>query len=297
MLLLLAGIVVSVIALSGCVSDGSAAGPAGGGGEGGGGGGEGGGGGGGAADDVPTTAFRLTDLDLRDPHAFTAILGCQDVTDAEGLSVNAELEKLVREDNSGPDADAPDGLLDLSALALFRPLDPSAGDADLEMMGGADCTAPMDSTSCTPGAATAIALGARNQLDGTCDAVKAGTTGDYAPAIAVPAAPCFATAAGDLDLETGHLGTLALADTTIAATYDGDPADDLTRGVMRGFIAEAQAAAIVLDTPLGERTLASFLPGAEGNCADHDARDTGPDGETGWYLYLEFVAETVAYDE
>ena len=184
-LLLIAGIVVSVVALSGCVSDGSAAGPAGGAGDGEGG-GEGGGGGGGDGDDVPTTVFRLSDLDLRDPHAFTEIFGCQDVTDAVGLSVNAELEKLVREDNEGPDADAPDGLLDLSALAIFRPLAPSAGEADLEMMGGADCTAPMGSTSCTPGAAAAIALGARNQLDGACDPIKDGTTGDYAPGVAVP---------------------------------------------------------------------------------------------------------------
>jgi hypothetical protein len=48
---------------------------------------------------------------------------------------------------------------------------------------------------------------------------------------------------------------------------------------------------------LGDVPLSSLLPGGADNCAGHDDRDTGPGGESGWYAYLTFSAEAVAYSE
>ena len=60
---------------------------------------------------------------------------------------------------------------------------------------------------------------------------------------------------------------------------------------------ETDAEATMVETPLGNRTVASLLPGGEGSCASGDARDTGPGGESGWYFYLEFTAESVDYSD
>src|SRR5688572_21494438 len=56
---------------------------------------------------IPTIAFRLTDLDLRDPHLYVEFLGCRDVTDTQlvGFSVNNELQTAIQTDGDDP----PDG--------------------------------------------------------------------------------------------------------------------------------------------------------------------------------------------
>ena len=62
-------------------------------------------------------------MDLRDPHVYVIVLGCRDVTDTAllGFSVNGRLQTSIQTDADVP----PDGLLDLSTLIEFLPLDQS----------------------------------------------------------------------------------------------------------------------------------------------------------------------------
>ena len=237
----------------------------------------------------PVVAFRITDLDLRDPHAFVMIGACNDVTEVQ----NDGFQEDIEEDN-GPD-DEPDGFLDLSGLAVFRPLDQGHPDVNLEVVLGADCTAPIDSTSCTTGDASSITASGSNDASAACDVILADTTTDgYDPPPAPAPAPCFAAEAPEGVLE---FGPFRLSEVAGAATYDGDPATGLMNGLLRGFLSEEHADATTVDTALGEMVLSSLLPGGTDNCADSDDRDTDSGGASGWYVYLSFTAEEVPFTE
>ncbi len=252
--------------------------------------------GGGADADVdpgaPDVAFRLTDLDLRDPHAYAFLGACNDVTEVE----NDDFQTQIEEDNEGPDSDNPDGLLDLSGLAVFRPLDQAAHDVILEVVLGADCTAPIESTSCSKGDASTVMATGANDTAAACDVVLADTTnGDYDPGLEPAPAPCFAAAASEGVLE---FGSFQLSEVAGAATYDGDPATGLIHGVLRGFLNEEYADATTITLPvLGDKPLSSLLPGGTDCCADHDDRDSDTGGASGWYVYLTFTAAEVTYSE
>jgi hypothetical protein len=237
----------------------------------------------------PVVAFRITDLDLRDPHAFVQIGACSDVTDVQ----NDGFETDITEDN-GPD-DEPDGLLDLSGLAVFRPLNQSVDPVNLEVVLGADCTAPIETTTCTRGDSSSIDATGSNHADTPCDVVLANTLNeDYDPAVEPAAAPCFSAEAPAGVLE---FGPFQLSEVAGAATYQGDPATGLTRGILRGFLSEAHADSATVDTALGEMVLSSLLPGGTDNCAEHDDRDEDTGGASGWYVYLSFTAEEVPFSE
>ena len=240
----------------------------------------------------PVVAFRITDLDLRDPHAFVMIGACNDVTEVQ----NDGFETDITEDNEGPDGDDnPDGLLDLSGLAVFRPLNQSVEPVNLEVVLGADCTAPIETTTCTRGDASSITATGSNDASSACDVVLADTrNGDYDPAVQPAAAPCFSAEAPAGVLE---FGPFQLSEVAGAATYQGDPATGLTRGVLRGFLSEAHADATTVDTALGEMVLSSLFPGGTDNCAEHDDRDQDSGGASGWYVYLDFTAEEVPFSE
>lgn len=274
-----------VLAVPACGGDDDGGG-GGGGSDGGGGGGADGGGGG------TPTAFRLTDLDLLDPHAFAMIGACNDVTDVQ----NDGFETDINEDNEGPDADDPDGLLDLSGLAVFRPLDQAAENVNAEVLLGADCTAPIEGTTCTRGEASSIQTSGSNDSASACDVVLPDTTtDDYDPSPEPAPAPCFAVAGPTGVLE---FGVFELSEVAGAATYDGDPATGLVNGVLRGFLSEEHADAAMVDVPLlGEVPLSSLLPGGTDCCADGDDRDTDSDGASGWYVYLTFTAAQVPYSD
>ena len=240
----------------------------------------------------PVVAFRITDLDLRDPHVFAFLGACNDVTAVE----NDSFEKDIHEDNEGPDADNPDGLLDLSGLAVFRPLDQASEDVNLEVLLGADCTAPIESTTCTEGEASSITASGSNEASADCDVILADTTTDgYDPAPAPAPAPCFAAAAPEGVLE---FGAFQLSEVAGVATYDGDPATGLMNGLLRGFLSEEHADNTTVNLPiLGDVTLSSLLPGGTDNCAEGDDRDQDSGGASGWYVYLTFTAEEVPFTE
>ena len=235
--------------------------------------------------------FRYDDLDLRDPHVFVAasILGCRDVTNANitGFSINETLQARIQTDGDG------DGLLDLSSLIEFLPLNQSAA-TNLMDSGRADCVAPLASTSCGPLVSGGIAGDASLSGVAACLAPVAGSTRPYATPVTHATAPCFASPVGTLTLDLGGI-PVTLRDAQLAASFVGVPATRLANGLVRGFISEADADATILPPgfPLvGGQALSSVLPGGSGNCAAHDDRDIHQ-GSTGWWFYLNYTAPRV----
>jgi hypothetical protein len=243
-------------------------------------------------------AYRYSDLDLRDPHLFvdTIVFGCNDFTDNDlplGLapSVNSQIATLITNDGDG------DGLLDLSALLLFRPYDAAAGGGRLDQAGGA-CTAPLAGTNCAldglsvPRTTSYDALGA-----GTCLAALAGTTSGYLPAVPAPAGPCFVSA--PITAQLGLLGVaVPLSEVQVAAeALSGAPPAGFQAGLLRGFLRESDADLLLLppELPLvGGQPVSVLLPGGSGNCAAGDDRDLLA-GESGWWFYFELTADEAAY--
>ena len=73
---------------------------------------------------------------------------------------------------------------------------------------------------------------------GTCLNAVPGTVRPYTPAITVTTGPCLVT--NPITLQISARGIpITLRDTRIAATYVGNPATQLTDGLIMGFISEA----------------------------------------------------------
>lgn len=82
----------------------------------------------------------------------------------------------------------------------------------------------------------------------------------------------------------------------VGATYVGNPAGQLTDGLLRGFIAESVADVTILPTSLpviGGMPLSSVLPGGTGSC-EPGTLDMN-NGVPGWWFYLNFPADQVTY--
>jgi cysteine-rich repeat protein len=251
---------------------------------------------------LPPTAFRMTDLDLRDPHTFVALIGCNDITDPNflGTSVNGLIQTAITTDGDMP----ADGLLDFSPTVVFRPLDQSkaTGAADIYL---AACTAPLAGTSCKPGTNPATAITVTNMTGGQCLAALAGTTQPYTPAITNTSAPCFVSNAVTLNIVLAGI-PITLHDTKIAATYVGNPAGTLTNGLLMGFITEAEADATVIPANLpvvggkplsslltGGKTLSDMMNACHNNKSDKDTNN----GVAGWWFYLNFPAGKVPWTQ
>ncbi|MEM9597655.1 MAG: hypothetical protein AAGD06_25540 [Acidobacteriota bacterium] len=248
---------------------------------------------------VPTTAFRISDLDLRDPHLFvdTQIFGCVDFTDQDlplgfGPSFNGALETALTTDGDG------DGFLDESSMFLFKPLLELAQGETVEQRDG-QCTAPIASTVCVPEPGSSPAPSAYDGLAaGTCLGPVAGTTSGYSPAVGDTVGPCFVTEERDITFMLQGV-ELVLRDARSAAGWIGAPPNRLENGLLRGFLPETVADSLLLpaDLPLvGGQPFSILLPGGTGNCAPGDDRDQH-EGESGWWFYLELVADEVPYSE
>ena len=241
----------------------------------------------------PPTALRFDAVELLDPHLYLDSSECGDMTEL----ANALIGMALASDDGTP----ADGLLDLSLLQVFRPLDPPAATTALDVVVGAHCSAPAASTTCTAEGATSVASTATNRGDGVCLAPVAGTTNaSYTPVSAPAAAPrCFASDAETLAIPLGGF-ILTLDEARTAGVYVGVPATQIADGLVMGFVSESAARATVLpvDTPLvGGRALSDLLGGGTGSCGAMipDDRDTGPGGERGWYFYLRYGAHKVPY--
>lgn len=239
--------------------------------------------------------LRLTEVRVREPHFFVRpLFSCIDFTDKGAFgepSINELLNASIRED----DPEDPDGMLDLSLLLLFRPFDAAAAGGTVEF-GSGQCSAPADSTECdVEPAALPSPTRFSNESVGQCLRADEGhlSTQSYEPRPATIVGPCFKTEPMDATLRLGVL-ELPLRDVTIAATYEGTA---LQSGMLRGFLRQSDADTNLLPPDLaavGGQPVSIMLPGGEDNCADHDDRDER-DGELGWWLYVDFTAERVAY--
>lgn len=258
------------------------------------------------------TVFRFTDLDLRDPHIHLSILwfGCSDLTDnAAPLnvapSINAQIQAAITTDTDNP----ADGELNLSLLGIFDPLRVDSGAPHPFGFSDASCTAPMATTTCHLDGATPTwttytlngVTGATNDT-ATCLGPVPQTTGGYDPPVASATAangqPCWSSAQIDVSISVAGV-PVPLRFAQIGGRFTGQPPSGVSNGLVRGFISEETAEAIVIDIPfIGQKTLASLLPGGDGACTEHDDRDTSPDGtETGWWFYFNYTAATVPLEE
>jgi len=239
-----------------------------------------------------STRFRISDLDLRDPHIWAIAIGCTDLTDLPNVGLNPQIQASIQGDAGG------DGFLDASTLLEFLPLDQSAA-TNLFDAGAANCTAPVASTTCGVIATPLLAGDATLPLSGNCGQPIAGTTRPYTPPVTNASSPCFRSITGTLTLNLGGV-SVALTDAQIAATFDGTPpATSLSNGLMRGFLSEADANATIIPATvplIGGRPLASVLAGGTGACPAFSDKDTGPGSVTGWYFYLNFPAQRLNED-
>jgi cysteine-rich repeat protein len=241
------------------------------------------------------TAFRFSDLDLRDPHVFVSVLTCNDLTDNTlfGFSVNSQLQTTIQTD--GGDADT---FLDLSPTLVFRPFSQTAATMPVELH-FANCTAPMSSTSCTPGGAMVVTGTATNMTTGTCLAPVPGTTRPYMPAITSTTAPCFVTNPVMVTIDIGGI-PITLRDAQVAAHYVGNPATSMTNGLLRGFISEADADATIIPDSIpvvGGEPLSSLLAGGNGSCQTMFSDKDINNGVVGWWFYLNFPATRVPWTD
>ena len=248
-----------------------------------------------------STAYRFTDLDLRDPHLYVDYLGCRDITDNTflGSSINSGLQTRIQSDSTH------DGLLDLSLLVIFDPLDQSAPGGALRF-GESSCTAPLAGTVCGPAPSENLqSLSSANSTLGSCLGELAGTTyASYTPDVASPAAPCFVSDELPVFNLPLLLGTpVPLRHVRVAATYSGDPATALVTGLLRGFLTEADANNTIIPASqalVGGQPLSVLLPGGDPPgtpicCSSHSDLDVGPAGESGWWMYFNFTAAPVPY--
>jgi cysteine-rich repeat protein len=230
------------------------------------------------AEAVPT-AFRVGTMTLADPHTFTFGL---DVTN----TVNDLLSDSITMDGTMP----PDGNLDLSIVPVFRPLVQTDGAATPLDIVFADCSVPLASTQCVrPTMGTVVGTTGTNAS--SCLEPLAGTTGGYSPAVITPGAPCFSSAPASFDVTLGSI-VLPLKEARIAATYVGDPATQLTQGLIAGFVTETDADAIILPADL---LVVGGMPRSA--LLEESDKDTGPGGAVGWWFYLNFTAQPAAYTD
>lgn len=250
---------------------------------------------------IQPTAFRFTDLDLRDPHVYVSVITCNDATDVPvfGIfAVNTELSDAITLDGDDP----PDGNLDLNIALVFRPLDQaSSATTPLEVHFG-ECTSASP-TTCTADPAPVMST-ATNMATGCLGAIAGTLTPMYTPEIAAQNGPCFVSDAETLTIDLSGI-PVVLTDARVAGQYSGSPAGTVVNGLVRGFISEAAADATLLpaDLPVvGGQPLSQQLPGGNPpgsgntNCAGHSDKDTNG-GVPGWWFYLNFTAVAVNWSE
>ncbi|MDX1999147.1 MAG: hypothetical protein SF066_15625 [Thermoanaerobaculia bacterium] len=256
---------------------------------------------------VPTlesaVVFRMSDLDLRDPHVFTNIpglpvFGCLDFTDNGfplGLapSFNAQLATSITTDGDG------DGWLDLSQLLAFRPLLFFSEPRRLDT-GGGWCSPPTGEVLiCSAWRRPPVPLTTTYSFldSGTCLAPVAGTTSGYSPAVPAPTAQalCYFSTPRDFVLDVNGV-QVTLIDTQSGATWDAVEGR-FSPGLLRGFLTEAVANATLIPAEIpvvGGRPLSSLLRGGMGSCATGDDRDTHL-GQPGWWFYFAFEADAIGF--
>jgi len=238
------------------------------------------------------SAFRFSDLDMREPHTFLSLLWCRDFTDTTilGMSANSFFQNDVQKNTND------DGTLKTNYLLVFKSLD-TTGSGPLEVYVTSTCSSPMSTTSCDSTSASATFTTYTTSSSGQCLDAIPGTLHPYNnPAITYSTAPCFTTGTFDLFLTIADI-PIYLHDVNISGTFTGSPVTSISNGLLRGFMYETDANASLLPSSLaliGGKPLSSILAGGSGCCASTSDMDT-LNGVKGWWLYMNFTAPIVPY--
>lgn len=229
----------------------------------------------GGGSDAP--AFRFNSIEIRDPHLFFVGI---DVTD----TANDQLDTGLSSDEPS-DPDPADGYLDLGFVLLFDPLDQGDGAMGDLSFANAQCTAPVETTTCDLLPDTMMyPTEYTSSAAGPCYEPDPNNLSDYngGPDAPVPTTgPCFASGTQDVVIVAGSFN-LSLSDTTVAAQYVGDPANNLVEGNIEGFLSLEDAQNTVVPFMGMEPILADLL------------RDQDMDGD-GWWMHIAFTAESVEW--
>ncbi|MCU0662711.1 MAG: hypothetical protein MUC50_10345 [Myxococcota bacterium] len=228
------------------------------------------------------TAFRMTKLELRDPHVFVSVSFMRyDVTS----DLNFYINKQFSEDSSN------DSYIDASFLAVFDPMNQRTNRNIVEISqgtctavsGGADCSLDSNGKPATVFYA--------NKRTGTCATVLSRTTGRYSPAVAPVTGPCFYTEPATMGIDLAGI-RIILESAIVSAKWIGEPATKVV-GMVRGFVSLKTAAATQLPNwapVVGGRYLSEVI-------SSNDL-DYGPDRRTrGIWLYFNFEATVVKVAE
>ncbi|WAS94367.1 hypothetical protein [Nannocystis punicea] len=238
-------------------------------------------------------AFRITSLELVDPHTYTfdTVLGvCTDST----ATLNGFIAQGIAD-------------YDVSNVLVLRPLDPKSAVVKLQYV-SALCIAG-EPTNCTDrmvAGTHTVDADAFNRDVGACGGTEANSLNQSYDAPPQPAAPCLVseTIPGTpvrLAAQTGMLPLdLNLVEVEIAAAYavDGEP-QKLVQGALRGFMPAATAMLAA-----GQANGISFVPWnvlAGGAGCQVDAMNTFSDIDNhglygqGVWMYFNFTAERVQW--
>ena len=236
----------------------------------------------------PVAAFRANQMDLKDPHVFVSVplLGCADAT---SVLVGPELNDSLSSDRDF------DGQLDFSPLLVFPAFNSSAATQRAEFY-FAQCSAPLSSTMCRPGAGTAVETTATFRATGECAGVLTDSVHPYSPPIVAPAGPCFDADLGDLVVPLAGI-PVPLRAARLAAHYQSSTG--LSDGLLYGFLTDQDATntSVPVERPfVGGHQLSALLPGGAQNCVGSSDRDM-KDGVAGWWFYINFSASNVPWVE
>ena len=233
--------------------------------------------------DSDTRLFRITELELRDPHLF---LGATDITDEPlfGVSVNGSLLR----NGFSMDYDG-DGLLDVSILAQLPASDGDLDGAELHIVGGRCPLASPNDCAIDPESKLDARWVLAERAEGTCLEPLADSTGSYSPPITLPAGRCIVGEEGHpLYANLGGIW-IEMSAVRISARLQGvAPVQRLVDGLIMGFVSDeaARAAQLPEYLPLvAGSPITEFL-----RAEDRDAEQAGEE-PTGWWLYLNFVAD------
>lgn len=239
-------------------------------------------------------AFRVTEIEVFDPPLHTPG-ACTGITTAANNLINMALNGDMTTDPRAPGF----GLLDLSPVLVFYPLRATHPGGHFGVTAGR-CTAA--ETVCSPGASGVTAAQYANLTSGTCFAAAAE---ELAPGSVVPSvqSPCMVAQSTSANLDFSPF-PLQLQSLSVSGQFSGDPTDQIINGVLRGFLLESSACdpanTIAPDYPVvGDRTIGELLAAGTldcGGCGDRDDRDSGPNGESGWWFYAGFTATRVPFE-
>jgi hypothetical protein len=238
-------------------------------------------------------AFRITEIELIDPHFYSGdMLSCTDST----ATYNEFFAEQI-------------GAFDINPTLVLRPLDPSVEVGARMQIVPAVCVPGDTIVNCTDKqvpAASIVEAEFNNQGSGMCGAPVAGSLnpkymGGANEPLSAPVSPCFVSALiPRLDLPLGPDLRLPLSNVQIAAAYslDGEP-KKLVQGVLFGFLPASLAT-----SPVGGIGGTAFTPWnalAGGASCQPDSNNPIDDIDTvavprdGVWMYFNFTAEEVAW--